>query len=185
MLCPTVGRYNGGLSTLAGRPGPTSVFPLRAGKGWCYEGGIRVPLLIYFPGIDKPGVRCDQVVYSADFYPTLIELAGLYPGKQNELDGISLIPWLRNPEEPSPRSLVWHYPHYHGSAWRPGSAIREGNWKLIEFYEDENPVLYDLSVDPSEINDLSETYPEIRDSLRSRMHRKLEAWGGKYPEVLN
>jgi arylsulfatase A-like enzyme len=174
---------NGGLSTTR-NGGPTSVIPLRAGKGWCYEGGIRVPLLIYYPGIADPGSTCDQPAYSADFYPTLMELARLKADHQPELDGISLVSWLQDPSDLSSRSLLWHYPHYHGSTWRPGSAFRKDNWKLIEFYENQKVELYDLATDPSETTDLAEKYPQKRDSLRALMHGRLEAMGGDYPKPI-
>ena len=171
---------NGGLST-TWNGGPTSVLPLRAGKGWCYEGGIRVPLLIKYPGITDPGATCNQPAISMDYYPTLLELSGI--GERNELhmDGKSLVPFLTDPEKTGDRMLVWHYPHYHGSAWRPGSAIRYNQWKLVEFYEDQTIELYDLSTDLEERLDISGAYPQLADSLRKQMHHRLQAMGAAYP----
>lgn len=171
---------NGGLST-TWNGGPTSVLPLRAGKGWCYEGGIRVPLLIKYPGITDPGATCNQPAISMDYYPTLLELSGI--GERNELhmDGKSLVPFLTDPEKTGDRMLVWHYPHYHGSAWRPGSAIRYNQWKLVEFYEDQTIELYDLSTDLEERLDISGAYPQLADSLRKQMHHRLQAMDAAYP----
>lgn len=171
---------NGGLSTRR-NGGPTSVLPLRAGKGWCYEGGIRVPLLISFPGIKHRGSSCDQPVISMDFLPTLKELAGIQEEPGPTLDGQSLVPWCMDPDYEEERSLVWHYPHYHGSTWRPGSAIRHKQWKLVEFYEDQSLELYDLSTDIAESNNLREAYPALVDSLRKEMHRELNEMGASYP----
>ena len=127
---------NGGLTTLK-KPGPTSVYPLRAGKGWCYEGGIRIPTLIYSPDLPMPGQTSDMPIISMDFYPTLLELSGLDPFPQQHQDGMSLVPFLQNPKLTQDRTLVWHFPHYHGSMWRPGSAIRKGNFKYVYHYEQE------------------------------------------------
>ncbi|MEN8228203.1 MAG: sulfatase [Bacteroidota bacterium] len=171
---------NGGLSTTR-NGGPTSVVPLRAGKGWCYEGGIRVPLLLRYPGITDPGATCEQPAISMDFYPTLIELADIEMDQELHLDGRSLVPFLKNPEEIEERSLVWHYPHYHGSTWRPGSAIRNNQWKLIEFYEEQVVELYDLTTDLGEHTDLAAEFPERVDSLHAQMHERLQAMGAKYP----
>ena len=169
---------NGGLTT---SNGPTSVLPLRAGKGWCYEGGIRVPLIISYPGMQQSGETCDVPAISMDFYPTLLELAGIDPDPGQHRDGISLLPFLEDPGMEESRTLVWHYPHYHGSRWRPGSAIRENNWKLIEFYEDNTLELYDLETDLEEQNDLSQKYPDIARRLRDLMHRELDEMGARYP----
>jgi arylsulfatase A-like enzyme len=171
---------NGGLSTTSSG-GPTSVVPLRAGKGWCYEGGIRIPLLIRYPGISDPGKECHQPVISMDLFPTLLELASLDPSEGLELDGRSLTPYLTHPGRIDNRTLIWHYPHYHGSTWRPGSAIRQDDWKLLEFYEDRGVELYDLSSDPQEKNNLAPGNPLMADSLRKELHRELRDLGAKYP----
>ena len=175
---------NGGLSTTSSG-GPTSVVPLRAGKGWCYEGGIRIPLLIRFPGISHPGRECHQPVISMDLFPTLLELASLDPPAGPELDGRSLKPYLLDPGQIDSRTLIWHYPHYHGSTWRPGSAIRQQHWKLLEFYEGHSVELYDLSVDPGEQNNLVPGNDMMADSLRRELHRVLRDLGASYPEMRN
>ena len=172
---------NGGLTTVP-RGGPTAVVPLRAGKGWCYEGGIRVPLLISYPGMQHEGETCDVPAVSMDYYPTLLELAGMDTDPGQHVDGESIVPYLEDPHIEASRTIVWHYPHYHGSAWRPGSAIRDGNWKLIEFYEDKKVELYDLEKDMEERVDLAETMPEIATKLRTRMHAELDKMGAQYPQ---
>lgn len=171
---------NGGLSTTR-KGGPTSVLPLRAGKGWCYEGGIRVPLLIRIPGLMASGSSCDQPVISMDFLPTLKELAGIQADAGSVMDGQSLVPWCTDPDYREERTLVWHFPHYHGSTWRPGSALRRGQWKVVEFYEDRKLELYDLSTDPGERTNLRESYPALADSLQRELHHGLDEMGAAYP----
>ena len=174
---------NGGLSTLASSRGaaPTSVKPLRAGKGWLYEGGIRVPLLIK---PDQPGCRdsavCDVPVSGTDFFPTILDLAGLPSMPELHVDGFSLSPLLEGIPDLSRQEIFWHYPHYHGSAWKPGAAIRQGEWKLIEFHETGKTELYNLAGDPGEENDLSEDHPEIVSSLQQRLHALQKETGAKF-----
>ncbi len=174
---------NGGLSTLR-RPGPTCNLPLRAGKGWLYEGGVREPLIIRAPGVASPGSVSHVPVVSMDFFPTMLELAGLPLMPDRHADGMSLVPLLKGGTGLPPRALYWHYPHYHGSTWTPGASIREGDWKLIEFYHWGKVELYDLKTDPGEKRDLSEKNPtkaaELRDSLRA-WQRKL---GAKMPQPI-
>ena len=171
---------NGGLTSIPGG-GPTAVVPLRAGKGWCYEGGIRVPLLISYPGMQHAGEICDVPAISMDYYPTLLELAGMDPDPGQHIDGKSILPYLEDPQGEANRTLVWHFPHYHGSAWRPGSAIRDGNWKLIEFYEDNAVELYDLENDLEERVDLAQAFPDLAAKLRTRLHAELKKMGAHYP----
>ena len=174
---------NGGLSTLfPGREAPTSNLPLRAGKGWCYEGGIRVPLIIRMPGI-KRGIReSDIPVISMDFYPTVLELAGLPLLPDQHMDGQSLAPFLREGREPDRDAIFWHYPHYHGSAWTPGAAVRAGDWKLIKFYEKEKVELYNLKEDIEEKNDLSGKNPDKTRELLNLLHKWQESTGALMPE---
>ncbi len=170
---------NGGLSTLA-RIAPTSELPLRAGKGWCYEGGIRIPTLILAPGIDAAGRKIDTPIISMDFFPTILELAGLPPRPELHLDGLSLKPLLQGkPIEERP--LFWHYPHYHGSTWKPGAAIRVGDWKLLQSYEWETVELYNLKDDLSESNDLSEKYPDKTRELLDKLKQLQKETGSKIP----
>ncbi|MEM7230824.1 MAG: sulfatase [Planctomycetota bacterium] len=172
---------NGGLSTLHRAGRPTSNLPLRAGKGWCYEGGIRVPWIIRAPGVTKPGSTSATPIYSADLYPTLLELAGLDLDPKQHADGLSLVPVLRGGTVER-KSLVWHYPHYHGSAWRPGSAIRAGRYKLIEFYETNTVELYDLESDLEEMKDLASSDPKRATALRKMLHEYLESVGAQMTE---
>ncbi|MDA8990576.1 sulfatase [Opitutales bacterium] len=171
---------NGGLSTKP-KMGPGSNSPLRAGKGWLYEGGIREPTIVRAPGVTKPGSVSNQPVISMDFFPTMLELAGL-PLKPNlHADGRSLLPELTG-KKGKPRPLYWHYPHYHGSTWKPGASIREGDWKLIKFYDQEKVELYNLKKDPSEKKDLAK-----KNSAKSKeLEYKLIAWqkqmNAKLPE---
>jgi len=164
---------NGGLSTLAGENAPTSNRPLRAGKGWCYEGGIKVPLIIYGPGIVNFGSTCEYPVISNDFYNSILELADLSTSVNQSEDGLSLAPILKNGETTVNRvDLFWHFPHYHGSTWTPGSAIRSGDWKLIRFYEEGHSELFNLADDPGEKINLYDAFPE----KASEMNMKLDQW---------
>ena len=175
---------NGGLSTLHRRGFPTSNLPLRAGKGWCYEGGIRVPFIVRAPGVTKAGFVSDVPVYSADIYPTVLELAGLPAAPQQHVDGKSVVSLLRGGKSLKRDSgIVWHFPHYHGSAWTPGSAIRVGSWKLIEFYDKEKVELYNLVDDPGESRDLSKQESERAADLRAKLREYLEKVDAPMPRA--
>ena len=166
---------NGGLSTLDSdwnRFGPTSVRPLRGGKGWLYEGGIRVPLLVKKAGYNGKDVQNDMPIVSHDLFPTILSLTGTTGPHEHQLDGSDLSFVLNDQDHSVERTIYWDYPHYHGSGWRPGGAIRDGNWKLIQFYETDELELYDLSADLSETNDLSNIQVEKAAELR----KKLEDW---------
>ncbi len=171
---------NGGLSTLAWHGAPTANVPLRAGKGWCYEGGIRVPLLIRAPGVSRPGV-CDVPVTSTDFYPTMLQLAGLPLRPAQHRDGVSLVPLLRGERKIVHDALYWHYPHYHGSGWTPGAAIRAGDFKLIEFYEEHAVELYNLRDDLGERHDLAGRLPQKARELRDKLHAWQRDIGARMP----
>ncbi len=162
---------NGGLSTKA-EPGPTSNEPLRAGKGWLYEGGIRVPLIVRAPSLTKRGSTTNAPVFSTDFYPTLLELAGLPAQPEQHRDGVSIVPLLRGQVAAPRDAFFWHYPHYHDSGWTPGGAMREGDWKLIEFFEEGTAELYNLATDLSERANLAATEPVRLKTMRAR----LAAW---------
>ncbi len=161
---------NGGLSTSEGSP--TSNIPYRAGKGWLYEGGIREPLLVRAPGVTEAGSLCTVPVISTDFYPTLLELAGLPARPEQHLDGVSLTPLLHGAEVMPARDLLWHYPHYGNQGARPGAALRDGPWKLIEWYGEGSAELFRLDVDPGEHYDLADKEPE----RVAAMHQRLRAW---------
>lgn len=159
---------NGGLSTSEGSP--TSNLPLRGGKGWLYEGGIREPFLIRAPGVSKSGKVCDTPVISTDFYPTIIDLAGVGPKPDQHRDGQSLVPLLRGETTLDRDALFWHYPHYSNQGGIPGGAIRVGDYKLIERFEDGRAHLYNLKTDVGERNDLATTMPDRVVSMKSRLH---------------
>ncbi|HVX62417.1 MAG TPA: sulfatase [Pirellulales bacterium] len=163
---------NGGLSTSEGSP--TSNVPLRAGKGWMYEGGVREPLIVKWPGVAKPGSICDAPVISTDFYPTMLEQAGLPARPKQHVDGVSLAPLLRG-EKIAARSLFWHYPHYGNQGGSPSGAVRDGDYKLVEWFEDDHVELFNLAADLSEQRDLAEREPAKTAELR----RQLHAWRGE------
>ena len=164
---------NGGLCTLRkNRVAPTCNAPLRSGKGWLYEGGIRSPMIVRAPGVAKPGSTCDVPVSSTDFFPTMLDLARIDAKPDLHRDGVSLVNLLNQTDAIERKTLYWHYPHYHGSAWAPGAAIRDGDWKLIEFYEHDTVELYNLRTDVGEQNDLAEAEPEKTKQLRE----KLRSW---------
>ena len=172
---------NGGLSTLRGTNAPTSNLPLRAGKGWCYEGGIRVPLIIRAAAVARPGSVCHVPVISTDFYPTILALAGLPLNPEQHQDGLSLVPLLQGGDSLPRDALFWHYPHYHGSMWKPGAAIRAGDWKLIEFYEEGRTELYQLSDDMGETTDLAGTHPEKTRQLQEQLRAWQQRVGAQMP----
>lgn len=160
---------NGGLSTAEGHP--TSNLPLRAGKGWPYEGGIREPMIICAPGVTKPGSVCDTPVISTDYYPTLLQLAGLPLLPKQHIDGISLVPLLKGEALP-PRAFFWHYPHYANQGGPPCGTVRDGDWKLVEWYEDGRLELFNIREDLSETKNLADQNPEMVKTL----HTRLIAW---------
>lgn len=157
---------NGGLSTSEGSP--TSNLPLRGGKGWIYEGGIREPYLIKWPGVTKPGSVNNAPVCSIDFYPTLLDIAGVQ--LDHAVDGISLVPTLKGGTAPQRDALFWHYPHYSNQGGFPGGAVRMGDWKLVERYEDGRAHLYNLSNDIGERQDLADAHPNRVRQMRRRLH---------------
>jgi arylsulfatase A-like enzyme len=160
---------NGGLSTAGTYP--TANRPLRAGKGWLYEGGIREPLIVRWPGHSRAGTTCETPVISTDFYPTMLQMAGLPARPAQHRDGESFAALVEGRSRaPRRNAIFWHYPHYHTSGHRPAGAVRIGDFKLIEFYEDMHVELYDLRHDPSEQEDLSEKFPERAAKLRKMLH---------------
>ena len=161
---------NGGLSTAEGSP--TTNRPLCEGKGWMYEGGTREPLIVKWPGVTRPGSLCEVPVTSPDFYPTLLEMAGLDPLPEQHADGLSLAPLLRGTGGLQREGIFWHYPHYGNQGGTPGCSMRSGDWKLIEFFEDGHLELYNLKEDIGETRNLAE-----RDPVRTRsMHAALVRW---------
>jgi len=169
---------NGGLSTLRRKNAPTNNGPLRAGKGWCYEGGIRVPLIIAGPGISKKSRLVEQPVVSMDFFTTILSIAEIQHEKN---DGENLTPVLTENKPLNRDELFWHFPHYHGSGWKPGSALRKGDWKLVVHYENKQTELFNLASDPGEITDISEKYPEKTAELSKILNEKLLESNAKIP----
>ncbi len=171
---------NGGLSTSEG-PNPwdwtsqghnTANLPLRGGKGWLYEGGVRVPTIVRFPGVTKAGSVCDVPVTSTDYYPTFLDVAGLPAKPKQHADGVSIVAALKGGKLDR-KAIYWHYPHYGNQGGRPGSSVRAGDYKLIEFFEDNSVELYNLRDDIGEKKDLSAAMPETVAELRKRLHAWL------------
>jgi arylsulfatase A-like enzyme len=169
---------NGGLAT--GEGCPTSNLPLRAGKGWMYEGGIRVATIVRWPGVAAAGTECATPIISMDYFPTLLEAAGKSTATQKPIDGVSIVPLLRGQTVPE-RMFFWDYPHYGNQGGAPASAVREGKWKLIEWREDGARELYDLTADPSETHDLAKTRPETAARLGDALTKWRQEVGAKTP----
>ena len=139
---------NGGLHVLETPNTPATYnTPYRAGKGFLYEGGVRVPAIVRWPGHVAAGTTTDAPVSAADWTPTLLEACGVKPA--GPLDGVSLVKLLEGGSLPA-RPLFWHFPHYTNQGGRPGGAVREGDWKLIEHYEDGRVELFNLAKDAGE-----------------------------------
>lgn len=160
---------NGGVTS--GDAFSTALLPLRGGKGRQWEGGIREPLLIEYPGCKSPGSNCDVPVIGTDFYPTILDFAALPLVPQQHMDGVSIMPLLEGKEIAS-RSLFWHYPHYGNQGGEPSSIIRKGDWKLIYYLEDQHCELYNLATDISESEPLNHMYPDKVKELKTL----LDAW---------
>jgi len=160
---------NGGLRSV------TSNVPLRAGKGSAYEGGVRVPLIVKWPGVTKPGSVTSEPVISADYFPTLLAMAGASGPPAHIVDGESLVPVLSQQGSLTRDALYWHYPHYHPGGATPYGAIREGEYRLVEFYEDRRVELYNLKEDIGEQQDLAAKLPGKAAALR----KKLADWRGR------
>jgi arylsulfatase A len=173
---------NGGLSVREGPNTPaTSNAPLRAGKGYLYEGGIRVPLIVAWPGVTRPGSICEVPVSGQDLYPTILALAGVSPASGQVTDGESLVPLLEGEGALRRDALFWHYPHYSNQGGRPGGAVRRGDLKLIEWYEDGRAELYDLERDLGERRDLATEQPEEVARLRRMLAEWRESVGAQMP----
>jgi len=173
---------NGGLL------GPTDNAPLRSGKGFPYEGGIREPLLIRWPGVAQAGRVCDVPACSIDFFPTVCEAAGVALPGDRPIDGESLVPLLKGEGEPKRDTLYWHFPHYRpyppgkrGVMVGPYSIIRDGDWKLIKRYDSGQFELFNLADDLSEKDDLAGKLPEKVEELDAQLTAWLESVNAKLP----
>ena len=181
----------GGYSVLGIKGGEiTSNAPLRGGKGMLYEGGIRVPLFVRWPGVVKAGTRCDEPVITVDFYPTLLEMAGASRPTSQALDGESTVPLLKGDGALKRDAIFWHFPAYlqgSGGTWRttPAGAVRRGQWKLIEFFEDGRVELYNIVRDISEKDNLAEKMPEKAKELHDLLGNWRKSVNAEMPTRLN
>ncbi len=143
---------------------------LRDFKGFSHEGGVREPFVVKWPGKTAVGSTCEEMVIGTDFYPTMLEMAGLPQRPEQHRDGVSIVPLLTGAKTSLPReTLYWHYPHYHRT--KPYGAIRHGDWKLIEFFENGSLELFNLAADPRETQNLAETQPEKTQELLAMLQR--------------
>lgn len=151
---------------------PTSSGPLRAGKAWIYEGGIRVPLIVKLPGKVKAGLTLAEPVITTDLYPTILELADLPLRPEQHVDGVSLEPLLTGTRGDLEREAIYfHYPHYHHiNTMGPAGAVRMGDYKLVEVFESGKVELYNLREDLGEQNDLAASMPELTTKLTKMLH---------------
>ncbi len=171
----------------------TSMAPLRGSKGMLYEGGIRSPMIVHWPGVIATGTRCPEPVIMVDFYPTLCELAGVDPPAGQPCDGVSLIPLLRGADRLASHPLFWHFPAYleayadTGGPWRttPAGAVRRGDFKLIEFFEDGRLELYNLREDIGETRNLAHDMPARRDELHALMRQWRRDLSAPVPDEPN
>jgi len=175
---------NGGLSNVQDEKTnknitATSNLPFRSGKSQCYEGGIRVPLIVRWPGVTVPGSVSNVPVISNDLYPTFLAMAGLPLRPEQHLDGLSLAPLLAGGDTLPRDTLYWHYPHYQ--TLPPHSAIRHGDWKLVKNYEDGRAELFDLTKDPGEKSDLSAKLPDKARQMEKWLAAHLKAIGAQMP----
>lgn len=161
---------NGGLCTLEGPNTPATInAPLREGKGYLYEGGIRVPLVVKWPGVTRPGRTCGVPVSSIDFFPTILAMCGASTDTQP--DGVDLATVLKGADTLSREVLYWHYPHYANQGGKPGGAVRTGDFKLIEFYEQGRRELFNVKDDLRESRNLAEQKPELVRELAAKLDR--------------
>ncbi|MBM3236741.1 sulfatase [Candidatus Poribacteria bacterium] len=171
---------NGGLATAEGSP--TCNAPLNEGKGWMYEGGTREPLIIKWPNGIEAGSLCDVPVTSPDFYPTILEMAGLELIPEQHCDGVSFLPLLKGTGTLNREAIFWHYPHYGNQGGTPGSSVRCRDYKLIEFFEDGRLELYNLRGDVSEEHNIAKDKPDITQKLKEMLVDWREKVEAKIPE---
>ncbi|HEX5499387.1 MAG TPA: sulfatase/phosphatase domain-containing protein, partial [Thermomicrobiales bacterium] len=166
----------------AGKRRVTVNVPLRAGKGSAYEGGVRVPLVVKWPGVVRPGDVCETPVMSIDFLPTLLEIAGVKLDRPERIDGRSFAAALRDPRAAVDReALYWHYTHYHPGGAAPYGAVRSGDFRLAEFYEDGHVELYNLREDIGEKRDLAAANPQQTARLRKMLGDWRKQVGAQMP----
>jgi arylsulfatase A-like enzyme len=170
---------NGGLSTSEGWP--TSNVPLRGGKGWLYEGGIREPFLVRWPTAVAAELKISEPISSPDVFATVLDVTRATLPADEAIDGVSLLPVLKGQSLPD-RSLFWHYPHYGNQGGAPGAAIRHGDWKLIHWMENDEIELFNLAEDLGEHHNVAAQHPEIVNGLRTELSAWQKDVGAKYPE---
>jgi arylsulfatase A-like enzyme len=169
---------NGGVAS--GDAFATTNLPLRGGKGYQWEGGIREPFFIKVPWLKNEVKKNDTPVIATDLYPTILELIGAKPKPENHIDGVSLVPLL-NGQTIKQRPMYWHYPHYGNQGGNPSSIIREGDWKLIHYWEDGHDELYNLKSDLGEKTDLSAQHLDKVDQMRDKLLNWLKEMNANYP----
>lgn len=175
---------NGGYIGYGGARGATSNAPLRLGKGSCYEGGHRVPLIVRWPGVTSADSECREPVVSADIYPTILAMTGAAGNADHNaaVDGVNLAPVLKQTGGLARDAIYWHYPHYNVAPQTPYGAVRQGDYKLIEFDEDQRVELYNLKQDLAETTDLAEKMPELAATLRGKLASWRESVGAQMPQ---
>lgn len=171
---------NGGLSTSEGTP--TANTPLRGDKGWLYEGGIREPAIIKWPGIITPGTVSDAIITSMDFYPTILEMTGQDLRPDLYIDGKSMVSLLKGETQNIHESTYFHYPHRSNQKGSPSSAIRDGDYKLIIFLNDNRLELYNIKNDIGERHNLASELPELRDHLYKKLYQWWDEVDAKFPK---
>lgn len=174
---------NGGLSTAEGSP--TVNTPFRAGKGWLYEGGIRVPLIMYWKGKFANGITADIPITTNDIFPTIAQAINAQYKKDIKIDGEDIAKLLTQDKQSLNRILFWYYPHYSNQGGKPGAAIREGNYKLIYFFEDSSTELYDVSNDKGEQKNLVQSHSKIEKKLKKKLLKWLQKNKATYPNPNN
>jgi len=173
---------NGGLLGFDRWPHITSNKPLRGGKGTQYEGGVRVPMIVRWPGKIRPGSTCDTPVISNDFMPTMTELAGVTNSGYTVDDGLSLVPLLTESGTIDREAVYFHFPHYNPVGATPYSAVRKGDFKLILYYDDDSVELFNLADDIGEMNDLAASMPDKAAELRALLEEWLDHVDAQIPQ---
>lgn len=159
----------------------SSNLPLRGAKGWNYEGGIRVPLIVHWPGTTRADTTSQAIVTGTDFYPTLLEMLGLPSIPEQHVDGRSFVSAIKG-EAYERGAIYWHFPHYSNHGYQsPGGAIRLGRYKLLEYYENGTVQLFDLDDDIGEQNDLARKRPTVANKLKKMLRAWRQEVGAKMP----
>ena len=162
----------------------TSNLPLRGAKGWLYEGGIRVPCIVKWPVQGKAGIVSEEPIISTDFYPSILDMAGLPLAEEQHQDGMSLVPLVSGKGSFERDAIYWHFPHYSNHGMQPpGGAIRSGDYKLLEYFENFSVQLFNLKEDIGEQNDLAETMPEKVAELRGKLRNWRKAVGAQMNQL--